>query len=174
MAPHPTKSKCRTTGIVLTTFSAIVFALAAASTVADEQPLRFVHALQENGYGDMAVIYLKMLEQQPDLPSEVRDVWDLEMAKSLKAAAAAAFDAKDYEALMAESQKHLAKFIKERSNHPEAMTAMASWADFVMKRALDSLRSAKSLGTKNKEQYEKFVADARTGLNNAARSSSNR
>ncbi len=166
-APNPTNSKCRTAGLFLTTFSAIVLALAAAPTVADEQPLRFVHALQENGYGDMAVSYLKMLEQQPDLPSEVRDVWDLEMAKSLKAAAAAAFDAKDYEALMAESQKHLAKFIKERSNHPEAMTAMASWADFVMKRALDLLRSAKGLGTKNKEQYEKLVTDARTGLNDA-------
>jgi hypothetical protein len=145
-------------------FSTLVLALSGA--VADEQPLQFVHALQENGYGDMAVEYLKMLEQQPDQPAEVREVWDLEMAKSLKAAAAAAFDAKDYEALMAESQKHLAKFIKERSNHPEAMTAIASWADFVMKHALDSLRSAKAQGPKGKE-YEKLVADARTGLNDA-------
>ena len=132
MAPNPTNGKCRNSGLFLATFSAILLALA-ATAVADEQPLRFVHALQDGGYGDMAVAYLKMLEQQPDLPSEVRDVWDLEMAKSLKAAAASAFDAKDYEALMAESQKHLAKFIKERSNHPEAMTAIASWADFVMK-----------------------------------------
>ena len=85
-----------------------------------EQPLRFLHALQENGYGDMAVEYLKMLAKQPDLPPEVRDVWDLEMSKSLKAAAADAFDAKEYEALMDESQKYLAKFIKEKPDHPDA------------------------------------------------------
>ena len=143
-----------------------MFALAAVAT-ADEQPLRFVHALQEEGYGDMAVAYLKLLEKRPDLPADIRDVWDLEMAKALKAAAASAFDAKDYEALMAESQQHLAKFIKERSNHPEAMTAMASWADFVMKRALDSLRAAKSAGAKNKEQYDKLVGEARAGLTDA-------
>ena len=112
----------------------IVLALAAAMASAGEQPLRFVHALQENGYGDVAVEYLKMLERQPDLPADIRDVWDLEMARSLKTEAASAFDAKDYETLMAESQTHLAKFIKERANHPEVMTAIASWADFVMKR----------------------------------------
>ena len=60
---------------------------AASAALAQEQPLRFVHALQENGYGDMAVEYLKTLEKQPDLPPEIRDVWDLEMSKSLKAAA---------------------------------------------------------------------------------------
>jgi hypothetical protein len=145
----------------------VLLALSSATSAADERPLRFIHALQEDGYGDMAVEYLKMLDQQPDLPAEVREVWDLEMAKSLKAAAASAFDAKDYEALMTESQQHLAKFIKERSNHPEAMTAIASWADFVMKHALDSLRAAKALGTKDKPQYEKLVAEARTGLSDA-------
>ena len=56
------------------------------------------------------------------------------MSKSLKAAAAAAFDAKEYESLMDESQKYLAKFIKEKPNHPDAMIAMAAWGDFLVKR----------------------------------------
>jgi len=145
----------------------IVLTLAAAAAKAGDPPLPFVHALQENGYGDVAVEYLKMLQRQPDLPAEVRDVWDLEMARSLKTAAASAFDAKDYEALMAESQTYLAKFIKEQANHPEAMTAIASWADFVMKRALEALRQAKTVEAKDKKSYEKLVADARAGLNDA-------
>ena len=66
---------------------------AADAASAAEDPLRFVHVLQQNGYGDMAVEYLELLAKRPDLPPEVRDVWDLEMAKSLMAAAGDAFDA---------------------------------------------------------------------------------
>ena len=40
----------------------------AAPAAADEQPLQFVHVLQKNGYGDMAVQYLEILAKRPDLP----------------------------------------------------------------------------------------------------------
>ena len=148
-------------------FALIVFGLAAGVSPAQEQPLRFVHALQQNGYGDMAVEYLKTLKDQPDLPPEVREVWDLEMSKSLKAAASAAFDAKEYESLMADSQKYLAKFIKEKPNHPDAMIAMAAWGDFLVKRALESIRLAKTVEGKDKAQYAKHLSEARTVLTDA-------
>ena len=153
--------------IPVVVFASVVLGLAAGVSPAREQPLRFLHALQENGYGDMAVEYLKMLKDQPDLPPEIREVWDLEMSKSLKAAAAAAFDAKEYEALMDESQKYLAKFIKEKPNHPDATIAMAAWGDFLVKRALESIRLAKTVEGKDKEQYGKYLSEARAGLADA-------
>jgi hypothetical protein len=140
---------------------------AVGTSSAGEHPLRFVHALQDQGYSDMAVAYLKLLKDRPDLPPEISSVWDLEMSRSLRAAAGAAFDANEAETLLQESQKHLAKFIKENPNHPEATVAMASWGDFLVKRALESLRLAKSVEGKDKEQYEGHIVAARSGLADA-------
>ena len=114
----------------------------------------------------MAVEYLKILDKRPDLPPEIRDVWDLEMSKSLKAAAADAFDAKEYEQLMDESQKHLAKFIKEKPDHPAAATAMAAWGDFLVKRALELTPHGEALGrTRTRSRHAEVCStDARTTL----------
>ena len=153
--------------IPVVVFTSIVLGLAAGVSPAREQPLRFLHALQASGYGDMAVEYLKTLKDQPDLPPEIREVWDLEMSKSLKAAAAVAFDEKERESLMDESQKYLAKFIKEKPNHPGATIAMAAWGDFLAKRALESIRLAHSVEGRDKEQYGKYLSEARAGLADA-------
>jgi tetratricopeptide (TPR) repeat protein len=146
-------------------FIAVVSAIALAAQIAAgaEQPLRFLHLLQENGYGDVAVDYLEMLAKRPDMPAEIRDVWELEMARSLMAAAADAFDAREKEQLLRESREHLAKFIKEKSNHPAAAMASVAWSEFLVKQSLDQIRQAKPLD-KNKEQQEKLLAEARTGL----------
>lgn len=149
---------------LVVTISSIVFAWNATAVSAAENPLRFVRALQDNGYGDMAVEYLNVLDKQPDLRKEIRDVWDLEMARSLKSSASAAFDAKEAEALMAKSQEYLAKFIKEKPDHPDAMIAMADWGDFLMKRALDVMRAGKAFAGKDQPQYEKSLVDTRAGL----------
>ncbi|MBU4271301.1 MAG: hypothetical protein KKA28_05505 [Planctomycetes bacterium] len=136
----------------------------AGTASAGEEPLRFLQVLRENGYGDMAVEYLRILDNRPDLPQEVRGVWDLEMSKSLRAAAADAFDARDYERLTAESQKHLAKFIREKPDHPAVASAITSWGEFLGQQALNRLGAAKSVAGKDKLQHEKFLADAREDL----------
>ena len=139
----------------------------AGVAAATEDPLRFVHLLQQNGYGDMAVAYLEQLAARPDLPGKVRDVWDLEMAKSLLAAAGDAFDARDKEQLLREAQEHLAKFIKEKPDHPAAAMAAAAWGDFLMKEALDLLGQAKAVEGKDDKQREKYLTDARADLDQA-------
>lgn len=154
----------KTNHTLATVLSSIVLALSASAVTAAENPIRFLRALQDKGYGDMAVEYLKILDKQSDLPKEIRDVWDLEMARSLKASASTAFDAKEYDALMEESQAYLAKFIKEKPDHPDAMLAVAAWGDFLMKRALDTFRAAKAFEGKDQPQYEKSLADTRAGL----------
>ena len=157
----------KTTRAVAVVFSSIMLWSAAPATLAEEQPLRFLHALQRNGYGDMAVEYLTILDQQADLTQEVREVWDLEMSESLKVAAAGAFDEREYEAMMEQSQKYLAKFLQEKPDHPDAAIATASWGDFLMARALGSLRAAKLADEKDKSQHEKHLANARALLTDA-------
>ena len=154
---------------LLAIFYTLLLVSAAGHATAQEKPQQFLRALQENGYGDMAVEYLKILEKQPDLPADLRDVWDLEMSKALRAAASEAFDAKEYELLMEESQKALTKFIKEKPENPEAVTAMAAWGDFLVKRALESVRAAKALEGKEKDKVKRaeYLAEARTTLTEA-------
>ena len=141
--------------------------LFAATASADEEPLRFLKVLRDNGYGDMAVEYLRILDKRPDLPKEVRDVWDLEMSKSMTAAAAVAYDNRERERLTAESQKYLAKFIREKPDNPAVASAMTSWGEFLGQRALALLGSAKSAAGKDKPQAEKYLAEARDDLKQA-------
>ncbi len=138
--------------------------LSAGTASAGEEPLRFLQVLRENGYGDMAVEYLKILDKRPDLPQEVRGVWDLEMSKSLLAAADDAFDVRDYGRLTEESQKYLAKFIREKPDHPAVAAAITSWGEFLGQQAINRLGAAKSIAGKDKVQYEKLLGDAREDL----------
>ena len=67
------------------------------------------------------------------------------MSKSYRAAAADAFDDNEREHLMAESQRYLEKFIKEKPDHPEAVAAMAEWASFLTRRALQLITPGKNV-----------------------------
>ncbi len=150
---------------ILILLSCVVPAFWGGRCAAEEDPLQFVRALRRIGYSDTAVEYLETLDRRPDLPPEVREVWDLEMAQSQMAAAAeGAFDQKESERLIEESQKHLAKFFKEKPDHPSAANAWAAWGDFLMKQAGDLLQAARLSDAKDKEKREKLSVEARTGL----------
>ncbi|MGD0656184.1 MAG: hypothetical protein ABSA16_17750 [Thermoguttaceae bacterium] len=128
------------------------------------RPTVFLHALQKD-YGDMAVDYLNMLKRNDDLPKELRESWDLEMSKSLRFEARDArdaYNAEESESLLREAEKHLAKFLREKPDHPEASEARAMLADFSMDKALKDLRSAQT--NVDKKQKAKLLDDARTAL----------
>ena len=149
--------------------AAIVVGLAAGHAAsAQEPPLKFLHVLQENGYGDMAAEYLKILQKKgPGMPQAVADVWDLEMSKSLRAAANEAFDAREHEQLMEESQTHLTKFIKEKPDHPDFLAAVTLWSDFPVKHALQLIRAAKAAADKDKQAV--LLNEARYRVERSAR-----
>ncbi len=129
------------------------------------RPTVFLHALEDQGYGDMAVDYLNMLKRNDDLSKELRDAWDLEMSKSLRSAAESAYNAEESETLMREAEKHLTKFLQEKPDHAEASEARAIWANFSMEKALKDLRSARSGG--DKKQKAQLFDDARIALREA-------
>jgi hypothetical protein len=71
------------------------------------------------------------------------------------------------EKMAADSQKHLEKFLKEKPDHPAAVSAMVTWGDLSMDRAMKQLRQARALEDKEKEQAAKHLTDARTALGEA-------
>ena len=86
------------------------------------------------------------------------------MSKSLKAAAADAFDASDHERLIDESQKYLAKFLMEKPGHPAAANALAEWGDFLLRQSQDFIHTAKTVEGNNAAQQAKLMANARATL----------
>lgn len=149
----------------LTILLSVLAALSPCQASAREETLRFIHALQRSGYGDMAVEYLNVLAKRPDLSPEIRVVWDLEMSKSLKAAAADAFDIRERDRWLDESQRHLAKFLKENPNHPAANIALAEWGDFLLRQAESRINAAKPLdGKKDTTQFDRLMTEARADL----------
>lgn len=136
----------------------------AAAKGDEPESLQFLHQLQQNGYGDFAVEYLKILEKQSNLPAAIRDVFDLEMSESLRAAADASYDEKESEQFKAESRKFLDKFLKEHPDHPAADGAVASSAEFELKQAIWRIQSAKALESKDKAKYAKEMSEVRVQL----------
>ncbi|MBN1394917.1 MAG: hypothetical protein JW959_07835 [Pirellulales bacterium] len=151
--------------------SLVVFGLSllspAQTASAGEEPLRILQVLRENGYADVAVKYLEKLAERPEMPAEVRDVWDLEMSKSLSAAAADAYDEREYERLAAASQRHLAKFIREHPDHPAVASAITAWGENLGKQALGRLTAARNIAKKNKDLSAKLFSEARDELQQA-------
>ena len=145
----------------------VTLALGLGAAAAEDSPVQFLHALQEKGYGDVAVQYMKSLEKQRDHLPELQEVWDLEMSKSYRAAAADAFDDNERDRLMAEAQRYSEKFVKEKPDHPEAVTAMAGAASSLAARALQLIRQAKDLDATDKDGRDNLLADARASLADA-------
>ena len=130
----------------------VLASLAVSPAQAEDRPSDFLHALQEKGYGDVAVEYLNQMKESGAMPAEVADVFDLEMAKSLRAAVKGAYDEKEAARLTAEAQTHLDKFFKEKADHPAAMSAMVSWGSFSMDQAQRLLQEAEMAPEADKEK----------------------
>ena len=138
--------------------------MAVPAARADDRVIEFLHVLQEHGYGDLAIYYLNLTKQSNMMPAELADVFDLEMANSLRAAAKGAYNAKEAARLTAEAKKHLDKFFQEKPDHPEASAALVSWGMFSMDQAMRWLQQAEAAPVAAKERY---LCDARSGFHEA-------
>ncbi|MEN6449615.1 MAG: hypothetical protein ABFC96_03905, partial [Thermoguttaceae bacterium] len=168
--PRRSHSLRRSTGRICLSVLLVTVALTlslAASALAAERPLKFVHQLRDAGYADMAVVYLDLLAKRPDMPAEVREVWNQEMSLSLEAEAAKAFDAKDRERLLQKAQQHRAKFIQEKPGSEASATAILEWGKSLMNAAIDQIATANKRPASEKDQRKKGLADARKQLDAA-------
>jgi hypothetical protein len=138
----------------------VFFLLAVANSAAAKEPYeRFLRALQENGYGDVALEYLDRIEKRPDLPATIRETLDLQRSASLRMASLNAYDARQSEQLLADAQKYLDKFLKAHPDHPAAASAILSWGDSLFDLGQRSLATAER--APDEQRKAKLFAESR-------------
>ena len=91
---------------------------------ADERYLDFVHKLQEQGLPDLAMEYLKLLQQRQDVPAEIKEKLDFELGRTLIMQSEES-DAETERQLLDEAAKTLSKFLDEHNDSENANDALA-------------------------------------------------
>src|SRR5262245_46319357 len=135
------------------------------TVTAEERHLDFVHKLQERGYGDVAIQYLERLNRSESLPDEVRDVWELELGKSLRISADDAANLDQDQKRLADALVHIDRFLKDNPDHPAAAQALESLGDIATQRGQLLIKQARATTDKAK-QAEHFTS-ARAALEEA-------
>lgn len=102
---------------------------------AEEPILEFVEGLREKQYFDTALEYLDAVPQRADLSPELRDVIDLERAKTLQAMGAASRVPEDRDVYLQQAKEALQKFTSAHSNHPQAAFANSMLGELLLERA---------------------------------------
>ncbi len=144
----------------------LILGALSAGASAEDRDLAFVHALQKQHYGDTAVEFLQTAKNSPDASAEIRDLWDLEMSKSLREQAQTISDFQVRNTLLRDAQNYLNAFANEKPNHPEALQAQLTNAGMIMDQAGELLWAAR--GLQGDDKKAKF-AEARKLFDESAR-----
>jgi hypothetical protein len=145
---------------------AVVFSSLCCSAMAEDRDLAFVHALQSRHYGDTAVEFLDAAKKSPEASTEIRDLWDLEMSKSLREQAQSISDFQARDKLLKDAQNYLNAFAQEKPNHPEALQAKLTNAGMILDQANELLWAARGLQGDEKKAK---MAEARKLFDESAR-----
>jgi outer membrane protein assembly factor BamD (BamD/ComL family) len=151
----------RRTPLLLVSLSLVVgFALESASRLAAVEPYReFLAALEDRGYGEAAVDYVKFAANRPDLPDEIRAILDLEMARALRVSAQETTNVDEQGQRLADAQGYLEKFLREHPDTPDAAAGYTEYGDVAYDRGKETL--ARALIYRPGEQQEAHLAIAR-------------
>ena len=98
----------------------LVLGLLAGSSRAEDQYFDFLRGLQDEGYGELSMLYLEQIKTHPSLPEELKTTFDLEMATSLRVAAEETPNADLKQKYLVDAQVLLDKFLKEFARHASA------------------------------------------------------
>lgn len=128
-----------------------------SSAWAGEEFSLFLRGLLEQGRGELAVHYLNQIKDRTDVPEEVKTVWDLEMARSLRVAANETPNVDLQQKYILDAQQSLDKFLKEHPNHEEAAAAQMTSGDISLFRAQNALKIA----LRDRAQKETLIPEAR-------------
>ena len=142
----------------------LVLGLLVSNGSAEEPFHDFLHGLQEEGYGEMSILYLEQIKERPSLPEDLKATWDLEMAASLRVAAEETPNADLKQKYLVDAQGLLDKFLKEHANHEAAAKAQLTSGDISLYRAQNTLNQALRDKTKRDTllpETRKLLADAR-------------
>jgi hypothetical protein len=152
----------RSLAVIVAALVAAVVSSSAGRALALDRDLAYLHSLQTRGFGDVAVNYLETLDKKNELSPGVREVFDLEMSKSLRAEAQNPPDPAQRGALLAKSQKFLDQFVKNNPNHPEALQAQVSSAEMMFDHAQEMISASRAI--KDKTEKATSLTQSRSEL----------
>jgi len=141
-----------------------VCAFAARPSRAEERYRDFARKLQEQGFADLAIEYLRSLERRDDVPDEIKEVLDYDIAKTLLAQSEDS-DAETERRLLDESSKLLRKFLDEHKESDEAKDALADLASVLLKQGQKTL--ARADAEKDAAKREPLRAESRKSFEQA-------
>lgn len=147
---------------------ALASGLALASvTSAPAADLHFelLNGLRKQGYGDMAVNYLRNMEQGQRIPDDLKETFDLELARSMQVAAQFSENVDEAERLRIETRTQLDKFLKEHPTHPEAALAYDTYG--VLSLGIGNSAIKQSAIQKDPARKAELLAQARTAFEEA-------
>lgn len=145
----------------------LVAAIGLRVQAAERPHLEFVEGLRQRGLGEMAVEYLNSIKNRPDLTPEVKEIFDLEMAKSHSAAAVETKNIDEAKKHLADAKILLDKFVKEHPNHPQVASANTTYGDLAFRGGQSLLRAALNLTEKDKDKKKTLMQDARAAFEDA-------
>ncbi len=109
--------------------------LNSGAAVAEEPVLEFVEGLRERSYFDTALEFLDVAQQRSELSDAIRDVIDLERAKTLQAMGASSRVPEDRDLYLQQAKEALQKFTSAHSSHPQAAFANSMLGELLLERA---------------------------------------
>ncbi|MCE9548313.1 MAG: hypothetical protein K8T25_22800 [Planctomycetia bacterium] len=148
-------------GLCLAGSSAVASAATEPSDI-----LSFLRVLRQRGYSDVAVQYFRDHDKDPQVPADLREVWDVELAATLWVHAGQITNEEQAKGMRAEAQQHLDGFMKKNPNHPAIGDALAAWGNTSFDQGFLLIRAAQM--QPDKAQREKLLLQARTALNEAS------
>ena len=102
---------------------------------AEEPVLEFLEGLRERQYFDTALEYLDVAQQRSELSAAIRDLIDLERAKTLQAMGTSSRVPEDRDLYLQQAKEALQKFTSAHSNHPQAAFANSMLGELLLERA---------------------------------------
>lgn len=140
-------------------------AFSAIPATAAELHFDLLDGLRQKGYGDMAVLLLKNMEQGQKIPDDLKETFDLELARSLQVAAQYSENIDEAEKLRLETRTQLDKFIKEHPTHDEAAYAYDTYGILSLGIGNSALRQAAV--QKDPARKSALIAQAKTAFEEA-------
>jgi len=145
----------------------LVASLVVPLRAAERPHLEFVEGLRSRGLGELAVEYLASIKNRADLPADVKDIFDLELAKSHGAAAIETVNVDEAKKHLAEAKVLLDKFVKEHPTHPQVASANTTYGDLAFRGGQALLRAALNLTEKDKDKKKTMLQEARSAFEDA-------
>lgn len=167
MSARTTCTICR--NLVLLFLLGSVLACFATPTVvysAESDAARFLDALKDRGYYDMARLHLEQLRSSPDAPADMKDRIDYELAEMYRDAASKAASNDEIRTQLTKAEEAFADFIKKNPEHELIGLANISTGQISISKAKLLMAEADAPGADDAEKSQ-LRAAARTQLEEA-------